>query len=256
MLCWEASISLPRKHPSRLKWQAKACKNLLLTPFSQARSKSPSSSPSPVASLFCCLGELLQLSLGTAEGDDASPLGSRGNQSQPGSSEIPQQIPSLLPRQLPQFIPLEKQGIPHLGHIQQLHSGMLQVPGADTHRCAQLWGKTLLQQGNDQEQDHGWVYAAQTISCRAAGTTHSLQAASTDLTLGISAIHSQDCRLQEPRETSTELSSWLDLQLALGLLLCICTSSLLPLSQRYSPGCQLQQEVMGMWEAALPEHSL
>lgn len=57
MLCWEASISLPGKHPSRLKWQAKACKNLLLTPFSQAGSKSPSSSPSPAASLCCCLGE-------------------------------------------------------------------------------------------------------------------------------------------------------------------------------------------------------
>lgn len=77
---------------------------------------------------------------------------------------------------------------------------------------------------NDQQQDHGWVCAAQTTSCRAAGTTHSSQAASTNLTLGISAICSQDCRLQEPQETSTELSSWLDLQLALGLLLCICTS--------------------------------
>lgn len=184
----------------------------------------PQQLPQPCGiELYCCLGELLQLSLGTREGDGASPVGSRGNQSQPGSSEIPHQIPSLVPSQLPQFIPLEKkQGITRPGHI---HSGMLQVPGTDTHRCAQLWGKTLLQPGNDQQHNHGWVCAAQTISCRAAGTTHSLQAASTSLTLGITAIRSQDCRLQELRETSTELSSWLDLQLALGLLLCICTFS-------------------------------
>lgn len=45
MLCWEASISLPGKHPSRLKWQAKACKNLLLTPFLRQDPSPPAAPP-------------------------------------------------------------------------------------------------------------------------------------------------------------------------------------------------------------------
>lgn len=156
-------------------------------PLFSGRIQVPQQLPQP-----CGIAVLLPGRAG--EGDAASPLGSRGNQSQPGSSEIPHQIPSSLPRQLPQFIPLEKQGISHLGHTQQLHPGMLQVPGTDTHRCAQLWGKTLLQQGNDQQQDQGWVCAAPAISCRAAGTTHSSQAASTDLTLGITAARTAGSR--------------------------------------------------------------
>lgn len=144
MLCWEASISLPGKHPSRLKWQAKACKKPAFNPLSSGTIQVPQQLPQPCGIAVLLLpGELLQLSLGAGEGDGAAPLGSRGNQSQPGSSEIPHQIPSLTPKAAFTAHSLEKQGITHLGHIQQLHSGMLQVPGAGTHRCAQMWGKGM-----------------------------------------------------------------------------------------------------------------
>lgn len=261
MLCWEASISLPGKHPSRLKWQAKACKNLLLTPFFRHDSSPPAAPP---ALQHRC----------TAAWESCRSLAWEQEKEMVLLPWAPEEIRASLAAVKSHIeFPAYSQGSFHSSfsgktgnHPPGSH------PAAPLGDAAGAWYRhtqmcPAVGQGNDQQRDHSWVCAAQTMSCRAAGTTHSFQAASMDLTLGITAIRSQDRRLQEPQESSTELSSWLDLQLALGLLLCICTFSLLPLSQRYSPGSntarlvcqghpQLQEEVMGDVGTALPEHKL
>lgn len=132
MLCWEASISLPGKHPSRLKWQAKACKNLLLTPFSQVQSKSPGSSPSPTASCHTAAWQSCR-SLTQEREKGTAPLPRGPEEIRPNPTAVDTLLPisSSLSSQFPWFIPSEKQRITCLGHIKQLCSGMLQVPGTD-----------------------------------------------------------------------------------------------------------------------------
>lgn len=147
MLCWEASISLPGKHPSRLKWQAKACKNLLLTSFSQARSKSPGGSPSPGGTVpHCCLAELSQLNSGAGEGDRASAS---------GAEEIRSGLTALGPcSQFPArsqasfhglFSGKKRDRLPGSHQEELLGDGAggwyRQCPVG--HGRAQLWGKTL-----------------------------------------------------------------------------------------------------------------
>lgn len=81
-----------------------------------------------------------------------------------------------------------------------------------------------------------WVTAAQIQSLAKQQVPPGfLQVASKNLTLEITAICSQGFRLTEitinPSRSSA--AGW-SLQLAPGLLLCICTFLLLPLSRRYS----------------------
>lgn len=131
--------------------------------------------PSPHAALrhpaiSCCLGELSQLHSG-AEDNSASPVGPSGNQPQADSSKTLLPIPSSLLSQFPWFIPWEKTRASPAWVTSCSSAAAAQYRRCLAKcRCAQMWSKTLLQQGNNQQQEHGLGYCClNPIFCKAAG---------------------------------------------------------------------------------------
>lgn len=80
------------------------------------------------------------------------------------------------------------------------------------HRCAQLWGKALLQQGNNQQQDHGLGYrCSNPVSCKAAGTTQFLTSSKQESDLGNYSNLQPGLQAHGNNDKPiTELSSWLE----------------------------------------------
>lgn len=152
--------------------------------------------------------------------------------------------------------------------MKQLCSEMLQVqalPGqAQVHPA--LGDKTLLQQRSTHSRTTAWVIAAQIQPlAKQQVPPHLLQAASKNLTLEMTAICSQGFGLAEiPINPSVSSAAGWSLQLAPGLLLCICIFLLLlshiihrTMVWLVCRGlCQLVQKVVGVWEATPPEYNL